>query len=63
MTAGVVVCPADAVAARRHALRFDLASTEVSIRRVLAKGDKGILKIAAEFGVGSGTVQRIKAGA
>ena len=24
------------------------------------KGDKGILKIAAEFGVGSGTVQRIK---
>jgi hypothetical protein len=27
----------------------------------LAKGDKGILKIAAEFGVGSGTVQRIKA--
>src|SRR5262252_3919530 len=35
--------------------------TEASIRRALAKGDKGILKIAAEFGVGSGTVQRIKA--
>jgi len=30
-------------------------------RKALAKGDKGILKIAAEFGVGSGTVQRIKA--
>jgi len=37
--------------------------TEASIRRALAKGDKGILKIAAEFGVGSGTVQRIKAAA
>src|SRR5262247_4358243 len=35
--------------------------TEASIRRALAKGDKGILKIAAEFGVGSGTVQRVKA--
>ena len=39
------------------------ASTEASIRKALAKGDKGILKIAAEFGVGSGTVQRIKAAA
>ena len=37
------------------------ASTERSIRKALAKGDKGILKVAAEFGVGSGTVQRIKA--
>ena len=37
------------------------ASTEASIRRALAKGDRGILKIASEFGVGSGTVQRIKA--
>jgi len=37
------------------------ASTEASIRKALAKGDRGILKIAAEFGVGSGTVQRIKA--
>jgi DNA invertase Pin-like site-specific DNA recombinase len=35
--------------------------TEGSIRKALAKGDKGILKIAGEFGVGSGTVQRIKA--
>jgi hypothetical protein len=24
------------------------------------EGDRGILKIAAEFGVGSGTVQRVK---
>jgi len=39
------------------------AGTEASIRKALAKGDKGILKIAAEFGVGSGTVQRIKAAA
>ena len=37
------------------------ASTEASIRKALAKGDRGILKIAAEFRVGSGTVQRIKA--
>jgi DNA invertase Pin-like site-specific DNA recombinase len=37
------------------------AGTEADIRAALAKGDKGILKIAAEFGVGSGTVQRIKA--
>lgn len=37
------------------------AGTEAIIRKALAKGDKGILKIAAEFGVGSGTVQRIKA--
>ena len=39
------------------------ASIEANIRKALAKGDKGILKIAAEFGVGSGTVQRIKAAA
>jgi len=37
------------------------ASTEASIRKALAMADRGILKIAAEFGVGSGTVQRIKA--
>jgi DNA invertase Pin-like site-specific DNA recombinase len=35
--------------------------TETAIRKALAKGDKGILKIASELGVGSGTVQRIKA--
>jgi len=37
------------------------ASTEASIRKALARADRGMLKIAAEFGVGSGTVQRIKA--
>ena len=37
------------------------ASTEASITKALAKEDRGILKIAAEFGVGSVTVQRIKA--
>jgi DNA invertase Pin-like site-specific DNA recombinase len=37
------------------------AATEENIRAALAKGDKGILKIAGELGVGSGTVQRIKA--
>jgi DNA invertase Pin-like site-specific DNA recombinase len=39
------------------------ANIEAGIRKALAKGDKGILRIAAEFGVGSGTVQRIKAAA
>lgn len=37
------------------------AKKEHAIRTALAAGGKGILKIAAEFGVGSGTVQRIKA--
>ena len=37
------------------------AAKEKAIRKALAKGDKGMLKIAAELGVGSGTVQRIKA--
>jgi DNA invertase Pin-like site-specific DNA recombinase len=37
------------------------ATKEKAIRKALAKGDKGMLKIAAELGVGSGTVQRIKA--
>src|SRR6185437_16647697 len=35
--------------------------TERAIRAALSRGGKGLLKIAAEFGVGSGTVQRIKA--
>lgn len=35
--------------------------TETAIRKALAKGDKGILRIAGEIGVGSGTVQRVKA--
>jgi DNA invertase Pin-like site-specific DNA recombinase len=38
------------------------ARTEDAIRAALAKGDQGMLKIAAKFSVGSGTVQRIKAG-
>lgn len=36
------------------------ATKEASIRRALAKGDQGIRKIAGQFGVGTGTVQRIK---
>ena len=36
------------------------ADVEANIKATLATGGKGILKIAAEFGVGSGTVQRIK---
>jgi hypothetical protein len=35
--------------------------TDASFRKALAKGDKDILKIAAKFRLGSGTVQRIKA--
>ena len=38
------------------------ADKESMIRAALVAGGKGILKIAAENGVGSGTVQRIKAG-
>jgi len=37
------------------------ATTEQAIRAALTDGIKGMLKIAAEHGVGSGTVQRIKA--
>ena len=33
---------------------------EHRIRAALAKGDRGILRIAADLGVGSGTVQRTK---
>jgi DNA invertase Pin-like site-specific DNA recombinase len=36
------------------------AKTEAAIRDALASGEQGILKIAAAFGVGSGTVQRVK---
>jgi DNA invertase Pin-like site-specific DNA recombinase len=38
-------------------------ATEDAIRSALASGGKGIRKIAAELGVGTGTVQRIKAAA
>jgi hypothetical protein len=34
---------------------------EAAIRAALAAGDKGMRKIAAEYGVGTGTVQRIAA--
>jgi DNA invertase Pin-like site-specific DNA recombinase len=37
------------------------AVTEKAIRAALSKGDEGMHKIAARFGVGTGTVQRIKA--
>jgi DNA invertase Pin-like site-specific DNA recombinase len=36
-------------------------ATEKAIRVALAKGDTGMHKIAARFGVGTSTVQRIKA--
>ena len=36
-------------------------STERKIERALSRGDHGIRKIARELGVGTGTVQRIKA--
>lgn len=35
------------------------AKTEQAIRAALLSGQMGMLKIAAKFGVGSGTVQRI----
>jgi DNA invertase Pin-like site-specific DNA recombinase len=37
------------------------ATTEAAIKAALAKGDKGMRKIANELGVATGTVQRIKA--
>jgi DNA invertase Pin-like site-specific DNA recombinase len=37
------------------------AATEKAIRAALSKGDAGMHKIADRFGVGTGTVQRIKA--
>ena len=46
--------------ARRLAARTD-KETEAAIRGALHKGDAGMHKIAARFGVGTGTVQRIKA--
>jgi hypothetical protein len=36
--------------------------TESAIQAALAAGDMGMHRIAARFGVGTGTVQRIKAG-
>ena len=37
------------------------AVTETTIRMALAKRDRGMRKIAAELGVGVGTVQRVAA--
>jgi DNA invertase Pin-like site-specific DNA recombinase len=37
------------------------ADTETAIRKALKKGDRGMRKVAAELGVGVGTVQRVKA--
>ena len=37
------------------------AAKETAIRAALAAGDRGVIKIARELGVGVGTVQRIKA--
>ena len=37
------------------------ASTTSAVRKALKKGDAGIRKIATTLGVGTGTVQRIKA--
>jgi hypothetical protein len=39
------------------------AATEAAILAALAKGDRGMRRIAVDFGVGTGTVQRIAAGA
>ena len=36
-------------------------ATDAAIRKALKKGDVGIRKIATTLGVGTGTVQRIKA--
>ena len=36
------------------------SAKETAIRAALVAGDKGVIKIARELGVGVGTVQRIK---
>ncbi len=51
--------------ARKEGKRLGRPKTEpdveLKIKAALAKGEDGMLKIAARYGVGSGTVQRIKA--
>jgi DNA invertase Pin-like site-specific DNA recombinase len=51
--------------ARKEGKRLGRPSIDPAVERkikgALAKGDDGMLKIAARYGVGSGTVQRIKA--
>jgi hypothetical protein len=46
---------------RRLAVPLSVRATDTAIRRALKKGDVGIRKIATTLGVGTGTVQRIKA--
>ena len=50
--------PAGAHGKRLDRPRID-ATTEQRIRAALAMGDRGILRIAADLGVVSGTVQRL----
>ena len=51
--------------AKKEGKTFGRPKTEPDVERkikaALAKGEDGMLKIAARYGVGSGTVQRIKA--
>jgi DNA invertase Pin-like site-specific DNA recombinase len=51
--------------ARAQGVKFGRPKLDPTLERkiqgALAKGDDGMLKIAARYGVGSGTVQRIKA--
>jgi DNA invertase Pin-like site-specific DNA recombinase len=47
--------------AGKRVTRSIAPEVEDAIRDALEKGDAGILKIASRFGVGTGTVQRIKA--
>ena len=47
--------------AGKRVTRSIAPEVEDAIRDALEKGDAGIIKIANRFGVGTGTVQRIKA--
>jgi hypothetical protein len=46
----------------RQGLSYHQHGDRCAIRKALKKGDTGIRKIATTLGVGTGTVQRIKAG-
>jgi hypothetical protein len=55
-------CPRKDVSPPSDSVRLTIGpATEAAIRKALKKGDTGIRKIAATLGVGTGTVQRIKA--
>ena len=47
--------------ARRLPPSAESGAVEAAIRAALAKGDRGMRKIAADLGVGVGTVQRVAA--